>query len=127
MSKKRDKKLARDRAKWDQESWGQVAKARAEIGLAPDELIPDEVLVIEAAHHLPRSNPTGSLHHSIRSHLLWAVWRLIGIADTASGRDRLAERVSQACSVNPNRSGKGSDAPRRSAKAGRKRNKKHRS
>jgi len=125
--KKRDKKRARDRAEWNQESRRQVDRARGEIGLEPDELVPDEVLAIEAAHYLPRSNPTGSLHHKIESHEQWAGFRLIGIADTHEGRVRLAKSLSDRYSVDPNRSGNGPGARRRSAKSGRRRNTKRRS
>jgi hypothetical protein len=122
MTQKRDKKRAQDKAEWTQESQRQIAKARAEFGLEPDELIPDEVLVMEVAHFLPRSNPTGSRHHDIASCEQWAKYRLIGIADTHEGRVRLAKSLSNRYSVNPNRSGNGSSVRRRSAESGRRRN-----
>jgi hypothetical protein len=127
VSKKRDKIRAHIKAAWERESPEQVAKARAKIGIEPDALVPDEDLITEAAHYLPRSNPTGSQHLMIESHEQWAGWRLIGAADTPEGRERLAEKIRRHYAVDPNRSGKSSGPPRRSAKSGRERHKKPRS
>lgn len=124
MTKQRDKTRARRNADWNVRSREQVTKARQNIGLDDDQYIPDEVLALEADHYLPRSNPTGSLHHTLESREQWAGFRLIGIADTEEGRERLAARLSSAYSVNPNRSGGSGQGHRRSARSGRRRNKK---
>lgn len=114
MTNSRDKLRARRNARWAIQSREQVRKARKNIGLDADQYIPDEVLALEADHYLPRSNPTGSLHHQIESHEQWAGFRLIGIADTEEGRNRLAERLSPFYSVNPNCLGGSSKVRRRS-------------
>ena len=121
MSKQRDKRRARRDADWEARSREQVKTARKNIGLEDDQYIPDEFLALEADHYLPRSNPTGSLHHTLEGHEQWAGFRLIGIADTEEGRQTLADRLSAAYSINPHSGGTGK-GHRRSARSGRRHN-----
>lgn len=121
MTKQRDKERASRNAEWTEGSVEGVTAARFNIGLGPNDYIPDEALLAEAAHYLPRSNSTGSRHHRIQSHEQWAGFRLIGVADTAEGRSTLAKKLSQAYSYDPKLSPSNGKS-RRSAPAGRRRN-----
>ena len=121
MTKPRDKQRARRNAEWQEESARRVALARTTVGLESDAVLPDEVLVAEAEHFLPRSNPSGSMHHDIASHEQWAGYRFIGLGNTAADRERLASGLSRTYSINPNRSRAGGEASRRSAAGGRRR------
>jgi hypothetical protein len=73
--------------RWDQQLTLTLGEVRVTAELQSDEVLPDAVLVAEAAHYVPADRP------SVNAARQWFGWRLIGMADSDKEREGLALRV----------------------------------
>ncbi len=128
MSQKRDRIKARGRKRWHEVMLGAIADVRSDLGLEPDEQIPDAVLLAEVDHYLTPTEAGRKPDYRIEPRKWWLFLRLVRAADSEADRIRLASHIWPAGHIREGQPGSipwgfgPIRASRRSPGAGRRRN-----